>query len=105
MKKQELRQIIKEEMSLFKNNGRLTPYTSVEKFNEKWNINEDKSDVKMVSKIYSDMEELHYQLAQDYASGDGSFSELKGTGKVLDTLINRILDDLGRLEKVVGKLQ
>ena len=37
MKKSELRQIIKEEVeSLFKNNGRLTPFLSMEQYEDKW---------------------------------------------------------------------
>jgi hypothetical protein len=41
MKKSELRNIIKEEIeSLFKNNGRLTPYLSEEEFANKWRTKE-----------------------------------------------------------------
>jgi len=57
MKKTELQQIIKEEMSLFKNNGRLTPFMTEDDFAKRWADNnsqaltEDKSSGKQVDEV------------------------------------------------------
>jgi|SaaInlLV_10m_DNA_2_1039722.scaffolds.fasta_scaffold130154_2 hypothetical protein len=82
MKKSELRQIIKEEL-----------------------LKEAKNPhVKTVQKMFSDMEDLHYELAHEYSGGDGDLEDMT-SGKVLKVWIDRILNDLEHMEAHLKRLK
>jgi len=70
MKKSELRQIIKEEIqSLFKNNGRLTPYLSLEDFEKKWSTDEFKKPINEMGNPLPPKDSNWYEFATTFDIG------------------------------------
>jgi hypothetical protein len=70
MKKSELRKIIKEEIqSLFKNNGRLTPYLSEEDFVNKWKTTEFKKPINEMGNPLPPKDSNWYEFAEKFDVG------------------------------------
>lgn len=70
MKKSELRKIIKEEVeSLFKNNGRLTPYLSQKQFEDKWKTDFFKKPINEMGNPLPPKDSNWYEFAEAFDIG------------------------------------
>lgn len=57
-----------------------------------------------VKNMQETLENLHYDLAQEYSEGDGSLSSLGGTGKIIVNSINKTINALEVLEKALKRV-